>query len=516
MTIEEQIILQYAIPRTPSNQEDAPCLHGEEIKRQRQADGSRIDRDRISVPVNWDQVLELALFHDVFPSVYRNLEDTGWREVPEDAVRKFREKWHEHLARNLILSHEMDRILELFARGGVKAIPLKGIFLARMLYPDTILRSFNDLDIWVRPSDAKRAGELLQQIGYELRFGNNGQSYSAENEYSIPFHRYFPHTRIYVDLHWSLAKSRDYPAIPEERWWQQAREGRISGQGSSTRNFSKQSPSEQRSSDRGSSDQMVSDQDFSGQCPFLLAPEDLFIYLTIQIHASAYCYLKHFVDIYQFLSRWGDQLDCKYIYQTARDIGIVNNLFFVLLTVRNLFDKPIDRPINPSIYSLTKVPINVSINAPNNALTNASTNVSNNASNIRSINTMLDTLLIQLKSNQQVKQRTGFLRFYFLRHIFNRQTILSGKYNRDLRQGFCLLLYDRLTQSISSSLRVLFPSAEGIAARYQLLPYSKKIYLYYCLNPFLIMYWLFRGLVVKSSDAHGLGILVGPVSSGQR
>jgi hypothetical protein len=129
------------------------------------------------------------------------------------------------------------------------------------------------------------------------------------------------------------------------------------------------------------------------------------------------------------------------------------------------------------------------------------------------INVLIDKLIIQFKPDQKVKPAMGFLRFYLLSHIFNRQTILSGKYSRDLRQGFCLLLYDRLSQSITSPLRVLFPSAEGIAARYKLLPHSRKIYLYYCLNPFLIIYWLLRGLVVKSSDADGLGTLLGPISN---
>jgi len=566
MTIEEQIILQYAIPHC-TIQEDASSLPWlrEGVKRQRQADWDRIDQrervrieqrerdrieqrerdrieqrdqDRVLVPVNWDRVLELALFHDVFPSVYRRLDNTGWLAVPEEAVRKFRKNWHQHLARNLILSHEMDRVLELFAKGGVKAVPLKDIFLARLLYSNITLRSFHDLDIWIRPSDTERAGDLLQQIGYEPRFTAAEQNYSAENEYSIPFHRYLQHMRIYVDLHWSLAKSRDYPAIPEEHWWRQAREISISDQSSITRNFSNQRSSDQSSIYSGSSDQNSNDQSFSnknssGQRCFLLAPDDLLIYLTIQIHASTYCYLKHFIDIYQLLIRWGDRLDCRYIYHTAREMGMVNNLLFVLLTVRNLFDTPIDTSINASINVPINVPINNSTNTSNtfntstgkpntptsasiNTSINTPINASMNAPMNTSMNTLIDTLMIQLRPDQKVKPVTGFLRFYLLRHIFNRQTILSGQYSRDLRQRFCLLLHDRLTQSIKSPLRVFFPSAEGITARYQLLPHSKKIYLYYCLNPFLIIYRLLRGLVVKSSGADGLGTLLGPVSMGQR
>ncbi|HUU41749.1 MAG TPA: nucleotidyltransferase family protein, partial [Desulfatiglandales bacterium] len=238
MTIEEHIVLQYALPRF--NREDASWWWCEEVGCQGQ--------------VNWDRVLELALFHDVLPSVYRNLEDTGWLAVPDDAVRKFREKWHQHLARNLILSHELDRVLELFAKRRVKAIPLKGVLLAGLFYPDITLRSFSDLDIWVRPMDLKEAGEILRQTGYEPRFTLD-QDYTADRDYSVEnvcdilFHRCLPQgSRIGIELHRCLAKPRDYPAIPEEKWWHQAQEVRI-----------------------------------NGQLYFSLAPEDMLIYLALKI-----------------------------------------------------------------------------------------------------------------------------------------------------------------------------------------------------------------------------------------
>ncbi|MEW5803201.1 MAG: nucleotidyltransferase family protein [bacterium] len=420
MTIEEAIVLQYAIPR--SDQDDTPRL---------------VVGAKYRGQVKWSRVLELALFHDVFPAVYRSMENTGWSEVAADEVRKFRENWHRHLARHLILSHEMNRILETFSEGGVKAIPLKGIFLARLLYPDVTLRAFNDLDIWIRPKDTEMAGELLQKIGYELKVASK-ESFSRENEYSISFYRYYPYTRIYVDLHWRLAKARNYPALPQERWWQQAKEIRIE------------------------------DQDLRHRSFFSLAPEDLLIYLTIQIHASSYCYLKQFVDLYQLLIQWGDRLDDTYLYQTAREIGMVNNLLFVLSIIGHLFDTQNGIPGNRQID--------------------------------------IQKIIRRIKPDQHVRPMPDSWRFYLLRHILNRQTILCGRYNRDLRQGVCIFLHDRLSRSITSSLRVLFPSAEEIAARYNLPPHSKKIHLYSCLNPFLIIYWLFRGIILKSTDSHGLGI----------
>jgi len=417
--IEEQIVLQYAVPHFDQDREAGVLWWSEGAKNEPQ--------------VNWERVLRLSLFHDVFPCVYRHLEYTGWKSVPDEAVGKFRKAWHHHLARNIILHRELNRVLELLATGGIKAIPLKGVLLAGLLYPDVTLRSFNDLDIWIRPQDKEKAEKLLQQIDYKPRV-TAVLDYSAENEYSFPFYRYFPHNRrVYLDLHWRLAKSRDYQALPEKQWWNRAEEV------------------------------WINDQRY-----FSFVPDDMFIYLAMKIHASAYCYLKQFIDLYQLLNQWGNRLDWGYIHQTTKEMGMANNLSFLFLTIEQLFDGRMV-VIQPMIQPPPKK------DAPKTTPL---------AGSVQS------------------------LRFHFLRHIINKKTILSGRYGRDLRQGLCLLLNDHLINSFASTLRILFPSKKAICGRYLLSPHSKKIYFFYCLNPLLIAYWFFRGIVVKSSDEHGLGVLL--------
>ncbi len=462
MIVEEQIVLQYALPHF--NREDASCWC-EEAECQRQ--------------VNWDRVLELALFHDVLPSVYRHLEDTGWLAVPDGAVRKFREKWHQHLARNLILSHELDRVLELFAKNGVKAIPLKGVLLAGLFYPDITLRSFSDLDIWVRPMDLKEAGEILQQTGYSPLFILD-QDYSAENVCDILFHRCLPTgSRIGIELHQGLAKPRDYPAIPEEKWWHQAQEVWI-----------------------------------NGQHYFSLALEDMLIYLALKIHASAYCYLKQFVDLYQIVYLWGNKLDWKYIRRTAQETRMVNNLSFALLTIRNLFGSYTTQYGAPMTQHGSYTTQHGAPMTPHSSYTTYHGSHTTWHSSYKTQHEIEHDQIEhdQIEHDQSVRPIMGALRLHVLERIFNRQTILSGRYGRDLRRGFCLLLNDRLTDSIASSLRTLFPSTGAICARYLILPHSKKVYLYCCLNPFLVMYWLVRGSLIKSSDGDGLGTLLGPLN----
>ena len=57
-------------------------------------------------------------------------------------------------------------MLEDFENHGITAIPYKGPALALQVYGDLKLRSFVDLDVLVRRSDAARAGTLLAARGY--------------------------------------------------------------------------------------------------------------------------------------------------------------------------------------------------------------------------------------------------------------------------------------------------------------------------------------------------------------
>lgn len=404
MDIEEQIVLRGALPDWEEHQ---VAWLDKVLGDQRE--------------IQWGRVIELALFHEVFPSIYLHLKNLGWRIVPEAEVKRFHELWQRHLARNIILVEELNRLLALLAEEGVKVVILKGIILAGKFYPNLVARSFNDLDLWVRPEDMERVGKILRANGFESRVSYN-LTKPIENDYATAFYKCFPKAgRIYIDLHWRLGKLRDYKMIPEDAWWEKAL--RV---------------------------------DINEQQYWSLAPEDMLIYLSMQIHASNYMHLKHFVDLHQFFIFENNyRLNWDYIHRTAQDMGILINFYFMLLTTSRLFQLPDNVPV--------------------------------------------------------IRPKGRRLRLYFLNRLLNPQTIIQGRYGRDLRQGFCLLLQDRPINSVLSSLKILFPSRGALAARYRLWPQSKTIYLYYLLNPFLVLYWVIRGLIIKATDGDGLGELLGPL-----
>jgi hypothetical protein len=82
----------------------------------------------------------------------------------------FRERWRQDLEdgrrRAVALEALTVRVIELLARDGVRALPLKGPLLARALYGDPALRPTNDIDLLVATEDLPRAVEAVRGLGY--------------------------------------------------------------------------------------------------------------------------------------------------------------------------------------------------------------------------------------------------------------------------------------------------------------------------------------------------------------
>lgn len=174
----------------------------------------------LTKPLNWTLILERATAEEVYPLFFRNLERLLGKEhgagsrapdvrreglgvkgdtanainaeckrqhmapgsmlrapcdVGEGSMKEAREKLRRlakiNAFRAAILTEELARVLKLFAKGGIPAIPLKGPALAQALYGDPSLRTSVDLDILVPRSMVQRAFNLLRADGYKSEFG---------------------------------------------------------------------------------------------------------------------------------------------------------------------------------------------------------------------------------------------------------------------------------------------------------------------------------------------------------
>ena len=170
-------------------------------------DGLTRLRVALSGVADWDYLFQCALKHGVFPSLYRRLADTCLEAVPSEVLAAWRRLYQVHALRNLRLTGELLKTLDLFESQGIAALPYKGPVLAQTAYGDLALRQFADLDILVRCADMEKVRELLLAEGYRLLEALSGKQERLHLKYSVEF-TFENARRTMLDVHWRLV--RDY------------------------------------------------------------------------------------------------------------------------------------------------------------------------------------------------------------------------------------------------------------------------------------------------------------------
>jgi hypothetical protein len=168
--------------------------------------------------LDWDYLYRLARRHAVLPLLYWQLNATAPREVPPAQLRRFRDNFREHAARNLYLTGELERVVSLFEAEGVPVIPYKGPALAAFAYRNLALRRYADLDILVRKEDLPRAKELLVARGFgpQLRLTPAQERVLLRSQHNLPFAR--EGGRLVVELHWEFT-ARRYASPQDDSVW---------------------------------------------------------------------------------------------------------------------------------------------------------------------------------------------------------------------------------------------------------------------------------------------------------
>ena len=172
-----------------------------------------------SEKVDWDRFLELANIYQVSPLVYRSLQN--FSSIPERVNARLREWVAEIFAYN-VRNLDAARLLSgLFRREGVDAIFTKGVSYLMDVYGDIGLREMADIDLLVRPEDARKVHGILKEQGFTPSDGREDlDDYRAQKLYSrddgicLDIHRSFIgrmlHNRILnMDVSRILERARE-------------------------------------------------------------------------------------------------------------------------------------------------------------------------------------------------------------------------------------------------------------------------------------------------------------------
>ena len=123
-------------------------------------------RDLLQKDLDWLSLLRTASQHGVMPLMYHSLKTLCPDAVPQAILAQLHAHFLANTAHNLRLTQELLTLLHLWESHRVSVIPYKGLTLAAAIYGNLALRQFGDLDILVRPQDARQARELPFARGY--------------------------------------------------------------------------------------------------------------------------------------------------------------------------------------------------------------------------------------------------------------------------------------------------------------------------------------------------------------
>ncbi|MCJ8278658.1 MAG: nucleotidyltransferase family protein [Rivularia sp. ALOHA_DT_140] len=264
---------------------------------------------------DWKQLIEIANVNKVIPLLYQNINSICPELVPKQVLIQLKQQFQFNATRNLFITSELIKLLNLFESYGIHAIPIKGVVLAVCAYGNVALRQFGDLDILVRQEDAIKARDLLVSEGYESTYNFTREQeiarlkspYCKDNNY---FHK---HTKVNLDFHWQLLqKYLSFPLKHEELW---QRHETIAVAGKTVRN---------------------------------LSPEDNLLFLCIHASRDRWNKLRLVSDVTQLIERYPD-INWEWLIEKAKQLGCKRRLLLGLILAKNLLEAELPQMIIQNI-----------------------------------------------------------------------------------------------------------------------------------------------------------------------
>ncbi len=170
--------------------------------------------------IDWQYLIQIAHGHGVIPLVYTRLNAVCPKALPDSALNQLRSLFGAIAGRNLFLTGELIKLLELLKEQGIIAVPYKGPVLATLIYGDVALRQFGDLDIIVEVQDIFAVKKLLLDQGYrpnfEMTHAEEIAYLQAKTEHTYDF--IHDDKGIFLEIHWRIAPKYITPIEPKHLW----------------------------------------------------------------------------------------------------------------------------------------------------------------------------------------------------------------------------------------------------------------------------------------------------------
>ncbi len=285
-------------------------------KRNQSAKERLLTEECIRGPIDWNIFFTLAMKNRIYPVIFQNLKQADNGSIDAKVLRKLEEKCKGNQLKALRLTRELMKVTGLLEQHSIRALSVKGPYLALSLYHDVSLRVSKDLDILVSSSDLEQIDRLLKEAGYQEEEATRHLSRRQREHYIKKYYHisYSSQNGIQLELHWRLMNS-NYSITFEEAW----------------RN--------------------KQEADLFGSRLLVLRDEENMLYLIQHGSKHAWKRLRWLCDIYEFIQN--RELDWDYIRERSKALGTLYQLKQTELLLKELLQAVL--PIELELSNLDQI-----------------------------------------------------------------------------------------------------------------------------------------------------------------
>jgi hypothetical protein len=170
-----------------------------------------------NIEIDWDQFLQLAYHHRLFPILYKKLNHAKKHWIPSTVIHQLKSSYEKNTFHMLFLFGEIEALNQILQSNGIRALFLKGPILAKDLYDEISNRTCGDLDLLIPFKDLDVVDHILIGLGYEK--DEYIKSLLGDWKWRHHHFTYFhPEKGTKVEIHWRLNPSPSKEPTFEDLW----------------------------------------------------------------------------------------------------------------------------------------------------------------------------------------------------------------------------------------------------------------------------------------------------------
>jgi hypothetical protein len=143
---------------------------------------------------------QMRMFNPLIYHSLKNLKEPS--HIPGEKVAQMKKEYYLTAASNIKKLHAATKILQMFKKENVFAIPVKGVALIEALYHDPAVRPMADIDFLIKIEDFQKIKDILINMGYNHMDSYRGSFIfeNSKNEVLLDLHSKFTRYEVLFNI----------------------------------------------------------------------------------------------------------------------------------------------------------------------------------------------------------------------------------------------------------------------------------------------------------------------------